>query len=520
MKIKNLYIHDYKNLKNVDFKFNPKNLTVVQVGHNGLGKSNFLESLASIFSGLWSQSFEDLKSWSRIKFGYRINFFVYNYEVDIMCSENDFTCRIKTPESDWRILDEGQFNRGKQDILPKYVVGYYSGENERFKNIINQYEDGVWRNLKEQKNVNDNFRSLFYTDPAYSQLLLLTMVLYTDFWKDKNIENLFDEFTSFENVLGINIKLKNPVWYKKRNLSVSGVNISANYIESNRLDNYEYPFWNIKGSPNEFINILYENSSYQIVDDIDEELDPLKLETLDFVDLDFELTCSAIRDKFGEPMDFFYMLDSLRVIGALDEIDIFTKIKSVTNPIHVTELSEGEQQLFTVLGVLLLFGNDETLFLFDEPDTHLNPAWQRKYDNLLKEFNLNDNISHIFYSTHNPIVVQEITDADVILFNTEGAKVLTLDELHKVKNYRIDNLVMSPLFDLNSSYGSVHNDYVRKRNEILRKEKMTATDKIELEKLLDNLDYLATGETIEEIEDSLLIRKYANKLREIIDDKD
>lgn len=516
MKIKHLYIHDYKNLKEVDFSFNPENLTVIQVGHNGLGKSNFLEALALIFSGLWTEPFEELKTWSNKNFGYRINYIVYGLEVDLSCYTNDFICKVKTPESEWRDVDEKTFNRGKVDILPKYVVGYYSGDNERFKEIINNYENGVWATLKEQKNVKEDFRSLFYTAPEYSQILLLTMVLYKDFWNDERIESLFNDFTSFESVTGISITLRNPIWYKRRNLTISGASVSVNNIVANQLEGFEHPYWNIKGSPNEFINILYENSYLQIPGDITDELDPTKLETLEFQEVIFDSFRAEVREKFKTPLEFFYMLDSLKVIGAIDIIDIFTKIKPVDHPVHIRELSEGEQQLFTVMGILLLFGSDETLFLLDEPETHINPVWQRKYIELIKEFNLEDNNSHIFFSTHNPVVVQEIDDTDVVLFTDEGPRSLNVEEIRRIKNFRLDNLVMSPLFGLETGYGSVHASYTQKRNEIISKGELTAADRLELEELLNQLDYLATGETIEEIEDSILIRKYADKLRDII----
>ena len=38
----------------------------------------------------------------------------------------------------------------------------------------------------------------------------------------------------------------------------------------------------------------------------------------------------------------------------------------------------------------LITGKDDCLFLLDEPDTHLNPYWQRSYVQLLNQFNLND----------------------------------------------------------------------------------------------------------------------------------
>lgn len=49
-----------------------------------------------------------------------------------------------------------------------------------------------------------------------------------------------------------------------------------------------------------------------------------------------------------------------------------------------TELSEGEQQLLCVMGMLRFTRGDETLFLLDEPDTHLDPRWKLDYLELLQ----------------------------------------------------------------------------------------------------------------------------------------
>jgi hypothetical protein len=44
----------------------------------------------------------------------------------------------------------------------------------------------------------------------------------------------------------------------------------------------------------------------------------------------------------------------------------------------------GEQQLLTVLGLLLFTRNDESLYLLDEYDTQLNPVWTYDYLRLLQ----------------------------------------------------------------------------------------------------------------------------------------
>jgi ABC-type cobalamin/Fe3+-siderophores transport system ATPase subunit len=43
------------------------------------------------------------------------------------------------------------------------------------------------------------------------------------------------------------------------------------------------------------------------------------------------------------------------------------------------QLSEGELQLLTVLGLMRLTDQAECLFLLDEPDSHLNPLWKLRY---------------------------------------------------------------------------------------------------------------------------------------------
>ena len=85
------------------------------------------------------------------------------------------------------------------------------------------------------------------------------------------------------------------------------------------------------------------------------------------------------------------------------------------------ELSEGEQQLLTVLGLLRFTKEDESLFLLDEPDTHLNPAWSIEYLDLLKRVVGQQETSHIIMATHDPLVIAGLEKAQVqIMQRDEG----------------------------------------------------------------------------------------------------
>lgn len=51
--------------------------------------------------------------------------------------------------------------------------------------------------------------------------------------------------------------------------------------------------------------------------------------------------------------------------------------------LRLSELSDSERQLLMVLGLTRISRGKRVLFLLDEPDTDLNPAWQLDYLKLI-----------------------------------------------------------------------------------------------------------------------------------------
>ena len=52
MRLKSLYINDYKNIKEQTFDFSDNTGYIALIGLNGSGKSNLLEAIALVFNGL------------------------------------------------------------------------------------------------------------------------------------------------------------------------------------------------------------------------------------------------------------------------------------------------------------------------------------------------------------------------------------------------------------------------------------------------------------------------------------
>jgi hypothetical protein len=105
------------------------------------------------------------------------------------------------------------------------------------------------------------------------------------------------------------------------------------------------------------------------------------------------------------------------------------RLKKNDGSVTFRELSEGEQQLLTVLGLLRFTAENESLFLLDEPDTHLNPRWSVDYISYLKKFITSgaqqEETSHIILTTHNPLAVAELDREQVQILR------LTKDDEHR-----------------------------------------------------------------------------------------
>ena len=126
---------------------------------------------------------------------------------------------------------------------------------------------------------------------------------------------------------------------------------------------------------------------------------------------------------------FFTALESTYISKVLGEVRTRVRMTPQAGAAEVTyrDLSEGEQQLLLVLGLLKFTAEDEALFLLDEPDTHVNPAWATQYLDFLEQFiRLRERRAtcHIIMSSHDPLVFSRLRRTEV--------QVLTRDHLGRV----------------------------------------------------------------------------------------
>ena len=529
MKIKRLWVSKYKNIENIDLEFH-SDLVTLLVGRNGLGKSNLIEILALIFRDLdLLKTYDDLSSWAyyddRDQFEYIIEYTCRGNNIKITTKKDEFQVELKTIGSlESRVLNFGEWIVSKEMLLPKYIIGYYSGENKRIQAIIEPHavkEKQQQRNWHKRKTLPErSLRRLFFAENKHSQLLLITLAVYKNNVEYERLVNrLFNDYLFIDSVDSFDIKFNNP-----RSRYYKDLNASANYFEENFTsskieERLEYPFWNLKGKIHDLISVLFnhhlENTSYIIYENTDEGFG--KEDNRRFVKEFLQLKDTKIREieneiyeKFPHPIDFFNALEGCYNLEILSKISVEVNIangREELKKVKFEQLSEGQQQILTVLGILLTTADDECLFLFDEPDTHVNPRWQRDYVNLLHDFNLNGENTQIILATHSSLIVQSSEMADVFLFKKDKGEVVINNAPPEIHNWRIDQVLVSEYFGLFSARPKSLDPYMTLREEILSSEEITDENRQLLESKENEFGVLPSGETMADIRAMKLIRK-------------
>ncbi|HIW06659.1 MAG TPA: AAA family ATPase [Candidatus Ignatzschineria merdigallinarum] len=82
------------------------------------------------------------------------------------------------------------------------------------------------------------------------------------------------------------------------------------------------------------------------------------------------------------------------------------------------DLSDGEIQFATILAGIRIFSHDNrnVLFLLDEPETHLNPAWRTYYNEYLGRAIVSSKNTQILMTTHSPFMISSLRKEQVYTF--------------------------------------------------------------------------------------------------------
>lgn len=450
--------HRFKNLKNVTVDFDQDHWMTVVIGWNGTGKSNVLEALAIIFRELiWRKP-------PKIDFAFHLSYRIghaedqryveIDHDPDRKSSFDIHISSLSKNAKSGRAKIGLRTFLGEPRNLPRYVFSYYSGESSRMHDIFAPYLK--WYDEQLRAGSNPGLKRLFYALPIHSQFVLLAFLTdQTDSVIDFLRDHLgLDPAEGLESVLFV---LRQPPWK-----SPSG----------------DPRFWLAKGLVSEFLGRLMDVATAPVEIARSVPVSLWNSKTLQFKYL-YLKDMDALRKLVGSrsPAEFFRDLESTYVSQLIDQVRIRIKLRKNDGVVTFRELSEGEQQLLTVLGLLRFTSESESLFLLDEPDTHLNPRWSVDYLKYLETFVVKSpdgrESSHVVMTTHNPLAVAELLREQVQILVRDKSSLQVTAQAPDLNPRAVGyaGVITSDLFGLDAAVDSHTQELLEEKRALTAKDK-------------------------------------------------
>jgi restriction system-associated AAA family ATPase len=475
----------------------------VLAGRNGSGKSNVLEVLAAIFFNLdlrhldfipkklgWKEyeedesktnSFEEievLSSENSIPKSYELEYIIpvikdgkellLEVVIHKLTAELPKVMSIKEVNSNTGEISLIFQKFGLKEILPEYIVGYSSGENQVLslpflKSRFIQFDEYL-DNLINAKGYNGKPESrLSYLDNEFSQAILLSNMLMQKassiepFKKEVKIEALTQfqiiiqqhhrENYSDEYLIALNLNNDSPE-------NTRTIPLIAE-LQTRKPDGKAIKLGVIDKLKSCSTSHFYDNETESLYLDYyvnSETLDAFQFHFDDAIDLfqNFQvllnLNLYGVSKKLKTELyesNSLYVNETLPTIASDERImrfkDLTLKKEGIEKPIYLKNLSDGEHQFLHSLGLCLLYKDKNCLFLMDEPETHFNPDWRAKFisslQNCFKRITIASEMEideflqpaqptqrEMLITTHSPFLISDSKKEKVLVFEKEADK--------------------------------------------------------------------------------------------------
>jgi predicted ATP-binding protein involved in virulence len=147
---------------------------------------------------------------------------------------------------------------------------------------------------------------------------------------------------------------------------------------------------------------------------------------------------------------------------------------------------------------------EPAVVLVDEIDLHLHPLWQRQLMSFLSDRFPN---TQFIATAHSPLMAQAAQDANLAVLRREGDHVVIDNDVDNIRGWRIDQILTSDLFGLETARPPQTAPLLLERKSILTKSNLTAEDKRRLAEIELAVGRLPTGESAQEVKEREAIQK-------------
>lgn len=226
-------------------------------------------------------------------------------------------------------------------------------------------------------------------------------------------------------------------------------------------------------------------------------------EMLDAVEQLLRQDHAALRDPSGKENELLATVKSILVallpgIDNVDNIIIDAKnrqvlIRTKDGDVPLNDLSLGYKTMFAWivdLALKMLAQNPDSpkpleepaIVIVDEVDLHLHPQWQRIIQQKLR-FHFPH--TQFICTAHSPFMAQSAENENLCVVERDSNDSVKIENApHRVKGWRIGQIVTSDLFGVPSDRGILEERMIGRRQELLDKDTPTAEETNEL-KMLD-----------------------------------
>lgn len=434
MRLKSVYISQYKNLKDFTLNFDGGSFIDVFVGKNGTGKSNLFEALIEIFRHI----VEFDKDKAELSFNYSITYEIDGKETTLEWKNG----KLKIDK------DVDRKTIGKTP-LPDNILIYYSGHNDTVTELVKQYEYAFQRRIKGADI--EESRRFIGIGPEYKELLLAVLLMQPETCVARKY--IFQK-------LGIQaLGLEKPGTSERSEPVVKIILDRPEYAMGSggdyEIENEEHRYWKAEGITREFLDKLRNC--------INEAPGGLIVSSGYLSDEDqyvWYLDIAKIQREFegSSPQQLFRSFDNLKTLGMLKEISIPLRLTGKVEG-NITHFSDGQFQSIYIYAIMELFKDRNCITLLDEPDSFLHPEWQFQF--LTQVFEITSATAknnHVLMSSHSASTITTANENIINLFEFDGDKILVT----KVKKADIIKSLSSGLITFSEGEARLNIQHVLK----------------------------------------------------------
>ncbi|HCG8836645.1 AAA family ATPase [Vibrio parahaemolyticus] len=373
MKLKQLYISNYKNLNEFTLDFSEESFIETLVGKNGSGKSNFIEALLEVFRHIFQYDWRDNRY--DIFFSYTLT-----YEIEGSTQTIEYNSNVN------QLIINGRSRATVgQTPLPDYILTYYAGHNSTVSEHLSSFEEKFATNLVRADQTDS--RPFIGLNKSYNDILLTVFSLLPDdsiaktfVFEKLSIDEIYDE---------LRIELERPHYATTARFDVQS---------TDEEDPSKY--WKLAGTTRNMLDELDTHCNAPIAEGVRTEGYLAGSDTYQRY-----YSIRRIKEHFATNTahDFFRMLDNFKTLGMLKSVVLNIKLRDNTD-VASNVFSDGQFQAIYLYSISEIFKSANSITIMDEPDSFLHPEWQAQCSEQIQSISREAaSTNHIITTTHSAV---------------------------------------------------------------------------------------------------------------------